>query len=449
MANVQQSKKLLLLLDEYEVTYINNKCKVLIDLKLFSKNILKYKNNNTNLKNIDKYEINSQAEIYIPLDTAFKLIKRRNNTPEIINIHKTLNITDIHYMKQAKTLYPIISYLKNNNIEYEIEYHIKEFNCRIDLFIINAKIGIECDENNHNQYNINSEEMREEAINSYGIQLIRYNPDDKKFDINIVINKIKKLLRLYYYKIHGIKSIINYLKEINDDELMLLLSDYLCKNDNDLCINLDKINNNIFKLLNLNKNKCIKIIKTKMIKFIDYVINNENSNENSITITKLAFKTLCLLSKTIEGINICKWILNTERDFNNELNLINKMLLNENNILTNTNRKRSFDKFIDDKTQIKMKKQKNCHDKEINKMEHNIEQIEHEIINLNSELHNKNIEIEILNNKINENKINENKNITFILFIKNIINKTKNNKTKNNKIWNYYTKYCKDNKMKM
>ena len=65
---------------------------------------------------------------------------------------------------------------------------------RADLYFIDYKLVIECDENNHIDRDINDERIREEYIMSLGNKIIRYNPNDLNFDLSNVLNKINAVL---------------------------------------------------------------------------------------------------------------------------------------------------------------------------------------------------------------------------------------------------------------
>ena len=65
----------------------------------------------------------------------------------------------------------------------------------VDLFIPIINIVIECDEEGHNDRNKNDEKTREEfIINELDCEFIRFNPNDKSFDLSEIINKILILL---------------------------------------------------------------------------------------------------------------------------------------------------------------------------------------------------------------------------------------------------------------
>ena len=63
-------------------------------------------------------------------------------------------------------------------------------NYRVDLYFIDYKLVVECDENNHKDRNINYEKTREKFIISQGNQMIRFNPNEKLFDLSNVLQKI-------------------------------------------------------------------------------------------------------------------------------------------------------------------------------------------------------------------------------------------------------------------
>ena len=63
-------------------------------------------------------------------------------------------------------------------------------NKRIDAYFSKYKIGIEVDEYNHEGRNFEYEQSRQFMIASYGITIIRTNPDAVDFDMNRLINQI-------------------------------------------------------------------------------------------------------------------------------------------------------------------------------------------------------------------------------------------------------------------
>ena len=63
-------------------------------------------------------------------------------------------------------------------------------NKRIDAYFSKYKLGIEVDEYNHEGRNFEYEQSIQFMIESYGITVIRTNPDAAYFDMNRLINQI-------------------------------------------------------------------------------------------------------------------------------------------------------------------------------------------------------------------------------------------------------------------
>jgi len=65
---------------------------------------------------------------------------------------------------------------------------------RIDLYFIDFKLAVECDEFNHKDRDIVKEKIREEYILSQGNKLIRFDPNEKDFDLSNILSEINKIL---------------------------------------------------------------------------------------------------------------------------------------------------------------------------------------------------------------------------------------------------------------
>jgi very-short-patch-repair endonuclease len=70
---------------------------------------------------------------------------------------------------------------------------------KIDLYFVDYKLAIECDENQHNrETNKDKDKLREENIKKIieDIYFIRYSPFNKDFNIYKVFNEIFTYIRL-------------------------------------------------------------------------------------------------------------------------------------------------------------------------------------------------------------------------------------------------------------
>jgi very-short-patch-repair endonuclease len=65
---------------------------------------------------------------------------------------------------------------------------------RVDLFFNDFNLIIECDENNHKDRCVIQEKIRENYLLSLGNTIIRFNPNDSKFELSNVLKEINKLL---------------------------------------------------------------------------------------------------------------------------------------------------------------------------------------------------------------------------------------------------------------
>ncbi|MDE5108750.1 MAG: DUF559 domain-containing protein [Trichodesmium sp. St17_bin3_1_1] len=78
------------------------------------------------------------------------------------------------------------------------EYSIGKY--RIDLYFPKYKLAVECDENNHQNYEILNEKLRELYIQEQlKCTFLRFNPDEPEFNIGEPINKILSHIVNYSY----------------------------------------------------------------------------------------------------------------------------------------------------------------------------------------------------------------------------------------------------------
>jgi len=75
---------------------------------------------------------------------------------------------------------------------------IRQFYCagyRIDLYLAEARIAVECDENGHTAYDSRKEHQRQKAIKSaLACSFVRFNPYQADFNIGSVIRQIRDLI---------------------------------------------------------------------------------------------------------------------------------------------------------------------------------------------------------------------------------------------------------------
>ena len=92
--------------------------------------------------------------------------------------------------KEQDTLEIVINSIEGI-VDYETQFSVGEY--RIDLYLPNLKIAIECDENGHSDRELEQEFKRQNFIKQQlNCEFIRFNPDDDNFNIGKVINQILK-----------------------------------------------------------------------------------------------------------------------------------------------------------------------------------------------------------------------------------------------------------------
>jgi very-short-patch-repair endonuclease len=132
--------------------------------------------------------------IYKLTDETKDLIKQsynfRNRYIKEINNIKFVNVI----MTLENSTIGFICNSLNNIVKTERQFVVGRY--KVDLYIKELNIVIECDENGHNDYDKEKEKKREEIIKkTLNCKFIRYNPNSKDFDLSDVINKI-----LIHYK---------------------------------------------------------------------------------------------------------------------------------------------------------------------------------------------------------------------------------------------------------
>lgn len=116
--------------------------------------------------------------------------------PNAISLGKALGLNlrnSFIKCDEAQTLYAIEKSI-DGLYSYEPQYPCGAY--RIDLYLPEYKIAIECDELGHADRDKEYEDTRQKYIKKHlGCSFVRYNPDSKNFNIFYVINKLLKEIR--------------------------------------------------------------------------------------------------------------------------------------------------------------------------------------------------------------------------------------------------------------
>ena len=143
--------------------------------------------------------------ILISRDGAIEILlkTRKRISPDVLHLLKEFHIETTNMKcltKEQQTLSAITNVLKTEN--FEDQYKIGSY--YLDLYFTEYKIVVECDENGHADRKPYKERERMDYVNKEldidDSNWIRYNPDEKDFDISKMIGRI-------YIKINEIKFI--------------------------------------------------------------------------------------------------------------------------------------------------------------------------------------------------------------------------------------------------
>jgi very-short-patch-repair endonuclease len=140
--------------------------------------------------------------ILINRDGAIELVlkTRKRITPDVLYILKKFNIDTTNMKclsKEQQTLSTITNTFKTET--FEDQYKVGKY--YLDLYFPEYKIVIECDENGHADRKPYKERERMDFVNEkLGLEdsnWIRYNPDEKDFDLSKVMGKIYRKINEY------------------------------------------------------------------------------------------------------------------------------------------------------------------------------------------------------------------------------------------------------------
>ena len=126
-------------------------------------------------------------------EEAFDLLKNSFNLRNryIVDISDKVKCVNIGMCIENQT----IGFVEN---AYKKTFNLKRQQIfgkyRVDLYFIDYNLIIECDENNHEDRDPIKEKVREEYLISLGNKIIRYNPNEKRFDLSNVLSEINAVL---------------------------------------------------------------------------------------------------------------------------------------------------------------------------------------------------------------------------------------------------------------
>ena len=131
--------------------------------------------------------------VYMLTELAYDLLKNSYNLRNryIVDVSDKVKCVNIGMCIENQT----IGFIENayvNILNVKRQYVFDKY--RVDLYFIDYKLVIECDENNHIDRDVLNEKTREDYIISLGNKIIRYNPNTSTFDLSNVLSQINAIL---------------------------------------------------------------------------------------------------------------------------------------------------------------------------------------------------------------------------------------------------------------
>jgi len=122
---------------------------------------------------------------------AIKMARHCRRSTKAFAFLKEMGVRDIHEIYPEGKLLDIIESAVKGYSECFRPYAVNSY--RVDLYLKDLKIVIECDERGHKYKQTWDENARQEEIEqTLGCKFIRFNPDDPGFNIGQVVNTLIK-----------------------------------------------------------------------------------------------------------------------------------------------------------------------------------------------------------------------------------------------------------------
>jgi len=178
-----------------ELLHLSKKHNLVFHLKKNYKENFHYIILKSDLKNLHtkKQRGGHNKMIYMLTEDAFDILKNSFNLRNryIVNISDNIKCVNIGMCIENQTI-GFIENAYNSTFNIKRQYIIDKY--KVDLYFIDYKLVIECDENNHDDRDPDKEKIRVNHISSLGNTILRYNPNNINFDLSNVLREINVIL---------------------------------------------------------------------------------------------------------------------------------------------------------------------------------------------------------------------------------------------------------------
>lgn len=123
--------------------------------------------------------------IFMLTEEAFEIFKNSFNMRNryIVDVSKDVKCVKFGMCIENQTI-GFISNAYSNVLNVKRQHVMGKY--RVDLYFIDHKLVVECDENGHADRDPLQEQIREDYLKAYGNKIIRFNPNVTYFDLSDV-----------------------------------------------------------------------------------------------------------------------------------------------------------------------------------------------------------------------------------------------------------------------
>ena len=126
-------------------------------------------------------------------EEAFEIFKNSFNMRNryIVDVSKEVKCVKFGMCIENQTI-GFIANAYSNVLNVKRQHAMGKY--RVDLYFVDHKLVVECDENGHEDRDPLQEQIREDYLKEAGIKLIRFNPNACDFDLSDVLREINAVL---------------------------------------------------------------------------------------------------------------------------------------------------------------------------------------------------------------------------------------------------------------
>ena len=126
-------------------------------------------------------------------EEAFEIFKNSFNMRNryIVDVSKEVKIVKFGMCIETQTI-GFIANAYSHVLNVKRQHVMGKY--RVDLYFVDHKLVVECDENGHADRDPLQEQIREDYLKSCGNKIIRFNPNTPGFDLSNVLREINAVL---------------------------------------------------------------------------------------------------------------------------------------------------------------------------------------------------------------------------------------------------------------